>query len=59
MESRIKEYVGKRAFLPIGEIRVMVKISDIKVSWGHERVLITPVSGEGKQWVGTEKLQLA
>lgn len=56
MEQRIKEFVGKRAFLPVGEIKVMVKITDLKVSWGHERVLVSPISGKGEAWVGTDKL---
>lgn len=56
MEEKIKQFVGKKAFIPVGEIKVSVKVLDFKVAWGHDRVLVSPISGEGKQWVGTDKL---
>jgi hypothetical protein len=59
MEAKIKQYVGRRAFLPVGTIKVSVKVLDFKVAWGHDRALVAPITGEGKQWVGTDKLLMS
>ncbi len=58
----MKEFVGKKAYLPLSDnkdaVKVLMKILDLKVSWGHERALVSPMSGIGQQWVGTDKLQM-
>lgn len=60
MEQRIKKFVGKKAFVPVGKnIKMAVIISDIKVVYGHEKALVSPLEGKGQQWMNTENFQLA
>lgn len=43
--------IGKKGTISIGGLRVNVKITDVKNSYGHDRYFVTPVSGEGEIWV--------
>lgn len=43
--------IGKLAMVNIGGLCVDVEIVDYKTSYGKDRWLVKPVSGEGKIWV--------
>lgn len=53
MKELYEKYVGKEAVIRLGGLSVLVKIEDIKVTYGRERFFVTPVSGTGKIWVET------
>jgi len=43
--------IGKHASVNVGGIIVDVELIDYKTSYGKERWLVKPLSGEGKIWV--------
>lgn len=51
MKELIEKYVGKAAYVFMGGLKIQVDIKDVKMTWGKERFLITPVTGEGTVWV--------
>lgn len=59
MKELIDKYVGKKATIdcqsPKG-MTVNVTITDVKISYGTERYLVSPVEGKGAVWV--EKVSL-
>ena len=55
------QYVGKTAtfgFKAFGDLRFEVRILDARTEFGQDRVLITPVAGDGEQWVNLESVVL-
>lgn len=56
MKELIEKYVDKDAHVFAGGMQVQVKITDVKMSYGRERYLITPIAGGGFVWV--EKVTL-
>lgn len=48
--------VGQQVTLRVNTLHVECKVLDVKHVWGKERVLITPVSGGGEQWVELSSL---
>ena len=50
MKDQLK-LINKKATIHAGGLKVNVKILDFKSSYGHDRYLVTPLSGEGKVWV--------
>lgn len=51
MKEQITKYVGQKGIIQLGGLKVEVDILDFKMSYGRERFLVTPVSGEGEVWV--------
>lgn len=51
MKELITKYIDKEAVIHTGGLEVMVKIIDIKVSYGKTRYLVTPLNGNGQVWV--------
>lgn len=43
--------IGSTRPLQIGGLTVFVYVLDYKSSFGHDRWLVKPVSGEGETWV--------
>ena len=56
MNSATLELIGKTGTIHMGAMAVYVKILDAKTAYGVERVLVTPVAGEGSQWVNLTKV---
>ena len=56
MKDQLK-LINKKAVIKVGGLSVFVKILDFKSSYGHDRYLVTPLSGEGKVWVETITLK--
>ena len=55
MKEQLKN-IGKKARITAGGLSVNVKILDFKLSYGHPRYLVTPLSGSGEVW--TEQVHL-
>lgn len=49
--KELLQAVGKRAEVSLGGLTVLVKILDVKQSYGRTRYLVTPVTGSGEVWV--------
>lgn len=43
--------INKEGFITTGGLRVDVKVTDVKQSYGRTRYLVTPIAGEGEVWV--------
>ena len=51
------QYVGGTALLRCEQdLRVPVRLSDVKPGWGTFRYLVEPVGGMGEQWVDESRL---
>lgn len=48
--------IGSRALVRFESILVECIISDAKFAYGNARVLVSPVSGQGQQWVEFSRL---
>lgn len=53
MKEKLK-FIGKKTTIVVGGMTINVKILDYKTSYGHDRWLVTPLSGEGQVWVEKE-----
>lgn len=51
MKDLIEKYVGKTGTVFAGGMIVGVQICDVKMSYGRERYLVTPLQGKGEVWV--------
>lgn len=56
MKDLLEKYVEKEASVYLGGLSVYVIVKDIKVSWGKERYLVSPLYGVGEVWVESIKL---
>lgn len=52
MKEKLK-LIGKKGTINVSGLIVEVKILDFKMSYGHERYLVTPVAGKGEVWTET------
>lgn len=50
--------IDKTATYRVGELAFEVRITDVKNSYGRDKVQITPVNGSGEQWVMLESVTL-
>jgi len=48
--------LGQEMMCRFEDLKIRVKIEDIKISYGRARFLVKPLAGEGKQWVEIERL---
>lgn len=48
--SEIAAQIGKKGNIITGGFRINVKVLDFKTSYGKDRWLVTPLSGEGEVW---------
>ncbi len=55
MKDLIK-FIGKEVSVELGGLLILVKVTDVKRSYGKDRYQVTPVTGEGSIW--TEKVIL-
>lgn len=49
--KELMKAVGKKGEIEIGNLKVKVKVLDVKQSYGRSRYLVTPVSGSRETWV--------
>lgn len=50
------KYVGKTATLPVGKLGVRVHVLGVKNRFGNVDALISPIVGDGEQWVLASRL---
>jgi hypothetical protein len=55
IEDRTVNGVG---FVQFDKMRIKVKVIDSRKSFGRDDVLITPVAGDGEQWVDLTRLMI-
>jgi hypothetical protein len=41
---------------PIAGLRILCHVTDAKTSYGHQRLEIAPVTGEGRAWVNARSV---
>ena len=56
IEDRTVNGVG---FVQFDKMRVKVRVIDSRKSFGRDDVLVTPVAGDGEQWVDLTRLMIA
>lgn len=49
---------GMTAKMDVEKMTINVKVQDIRVRFGHVDVLVTPVDGQGEQWVENHRIQI-
>jgi hypothetical protein len=51
--------IGKTAILSVEKtLKVMVRILDCREVWGRQDYEITPLAGDGKQWVSADRVKV-
>jgi len=43
--------VGQRVYVRFESCRVLCTVQDVKCSYGRPRLFVTPVAGDGSQWI--------
>lgn len=57
--SHLSQYIGQTGVLRLGtSLRVDVSILDAKMAYGQTRLLVTPVRGDGQDWVEASRVQV-
>lgn len=51
------QYMGKKATIHVGGLKIQVIITDYKTSYGKDRWLVKPVSGSGEVWIESVTLE--
>lgn len=49
--------IGQEIFVSMESLMIPCKVLDVKSSWGKIRLLVTPVRGEGEQWIEVERIK--
>lgn len=50
--------IGASVMVKCSEIWVACLVMDVKERWGHIRLLVRPVAGEGEMWVETARIAM-
>lgn len=45
------QHIGKTVLVNFSKIKIEVEIKDYKCSYGRDRWLVSPIAGNGEQWV--------
>jgi hypothetical protein len=54
----LNNLIGRKFWYEInGKAKIVVKSTEAKTSFGHIRVLVTPLKGVGQFWVNVENLK--
>lgn len=56
--KQLAQNVGRSAMYHLGEISVMVRITDARNAFGRTDYLIVPESGRGCKWVASQNLTI-
>ncbi len=54
----LSEFVGRTGIMPIGMLRIPVLIVDARSRYGSIDVQVTPVGGQGSQWITAARVKL-
>ena len=53
--KELATYIDQDAWLNIEDLRVHVRIMDVRSSFGNVQFLVHPIGGLGQQWVGASR----
>jgi hypothetical protein len=56
--TELAKYINREGDWQTGELRVRVKIVDVKKAYGRLDYRITPIAGSGEQWINGEAVKL-
>lgn len=56
--KKISQLINKQAILTCGPLYFNVKIINIRQVYGRTDFLVEPVSGDGQQWVDSNRVKL-
>ena len=51
--------IGQTVHAAFEDLTIEVRVSDVKSSYGRVRLLVSPVSGLGSQWIEVSRLRAA
>ena len=51
MKELFEKYFQKQGYIFVAGLKILVRIKDIKKSYGRPRFLVSPIAGEGEVWV--------
>ena len=58
--GEIAAMIGKKATLTTPEgLKIPVRVLDVRSTYGRQEVLVEPVTGTGKAWVGVKRVNLS
>jgi hypothetical protein len=56
--TEMQEILEKDCLLQMEKMQVRCIIRDVRVSFGREEVLVTPIGGDGQQWVNFDRVSI-
>lgn len=57
--TQMAKMIGQKGHIfGTGDMRISVRIIDVKVSYGQVRYQITPLAGEGTTWINVDSIVL-
>jgi hypothetical protein len=54
----LADHIGRTGSLRVGELKIDVRIADARQVWGRLDYLVSPVAGQGAEWVSAERVAL-
>lgn len=54
----LADYMGRTGSLRVDSLRVEVRIADARQVWGRLDLLVSPVAGQGAEWVSAERVTI-
>ena len=51
--------IGQTVRAQFEDLTIDARVSDVKSSYGRVRLLVSPISGTGKQWIEVSRLRAA
>jgi hypothetical protein len=57
--SQMLPAIGQTVRAQFEDLTIDVRVSDVKSSYGRVRLLVSPVSGTGQQWIEVSRLRAA
>lgn len=54
--GEVKDNIGRTARLTINNFNWAVTIIDVTIAFGNVRYLVSPVAGDGRNWVNADKV---
>ena len=51
--------VGRIVLVAFDTLNVACEVKDVKTAWGKPRLLVSPLKGNGEQWIEMSRVDLA
>lgn len=55
--TNLQRLLGRRALLTIEKLTVLVDVLDSRQCWDRVDCLVSPIAGDGQQWVSVDRLR--